>query len=87
MPTTEGTMMPLIDRLKDLENTPPVNNCPVARVVKELDAETIQVLQRLLDSKIATRVIHDALRNEGMRIARESIANHRKGWCQCGGAE
>lgn len=75
--------MSLLDRLKELENTRPVNICPVDKLLRTLDNDTAQILVRLLEGRTSTRSIHIELRNSGYKIARESISTHRNGWCPC----
>lgn len=79
--------MSLIDRLKTLEATDSVNTCPMARVLSELDQETAVSLKRVLESGVPTMTIYRELHMEGIKIARDSIAHHRKGFCKCGGAQ
>lgn len=75
--------MSLLDRLKELENTRPVNICPVDKLLRSLDKDTADILVRLLEGRTSTRSIHIELRNSGYKIARESISTHRNGWCPC----
>lgn len=75
--------MSLIDRLQTLQNAEPSNTCPIARVFTELDEETVILLKKVLESKTSTKRIHQELQNEGVKIARDSIANHRKNNCRC----
>jgi hypothetical protein len=75
--------MSLLDRLKELENTRPVNVCPVDKLLRSLDDDTKEILVRLLGGRTSTRSIHIELRNSEYKIARESITNHRNNWCPC----
>lgn len=75
--------MSLIDRLKTLESAEPLNTCPMARVFSELDEETATLLKKILESKTSTKLIHQELHKEGVKIARDSISIHRKGQCRC----
>lgn len=79
-------MNDLKSRLTALNEKPEVKPCPFAALMATFDNDTAEVLQKLVDNpKIAIRAIHEELQTEGIKIARESISNHRKGWCRCKG--
>lgn len=63
------------------------NRCSVARILRKLDAEepnAANMLRRVLEnSSISTRAIKRELDEAGHHTARESIANHRHGFCAC----
>ena len=79
--------MSLYDRLQTLETADPPNLCGVARILGELDNDTASMLKKVLQSKVSTMTIHRELRQEGFKIARDSISNHRKGHCKCSAVE
>ena len=75
-------MSELAKRLSSLtsgELTP----CPVGKLLLDLDTETAEALQKALDGRTPTRVIHSELVNAGIKIGRDTVANHRNGWCRC----
>lgn len=58
--------------------------CPIERVRNEVDEESAEILNSLLvNPSIPHAAIHRALRASGVSIAKDSIANHRKGYCPC----
>lgn len=68
--------MNLKDNLSLLQ-TIPLN--PVERVLSELDDETAEVLRGVLaNPQISTRSIHDALKDDGLVIGRDSLTAYRK---------
>lgn len=69
-------------RLDESQNQP----CPVTKLLDSLDAETSEVLSRVLNGKASTREIHSELTTAGYKIGRDTIAAHRNGWCRCQGA-
>lgn len=79
-------MSDLKDRLVALEKKTNVRPCPFAELIELIDSDTAELLEKLVDNtKIPIRSIHEELQKEGYRIARETISNHRKGWCRCKG--
>jgi len=75
--------MSLNDRLEKLESSEASAGCPVSRIIAELDEVTAETFTRVLNSKVSTITIHRELRNEGFKIARDSLSNHRNGHCRC----
>lgn len=75
--------MALKDRLVSLETKSPVRVCPLAKFILTLSPEDAVALNSILSSRISTRRIHAELQEEGYRIGRDSIDNHRNGWCRC----
>jgi len=74
----------LKDRLAALDGPPTQRPCPVRVLTDQLDADTGDLLERLLaEGRKSVRSIHSELTNSGIRIARESLSNHRNGWCRC----
>jgi hypothetical protein len=74
----------LKDKLQSLQTVPEAKPCPVGKLMETLDAETAEVLDRLLkESRTSLRAIHDSLHDEDIKIARESLSAHRNGWCRC----
>ena len=57
--------------------------CPVGRLLTEFDTDTANALQKALDGRAPTRVIHTELSSAGIKIGRDTIAAHRNGWCRC----
>ena len=57
--------------------------CPMALLIAQLDPTDGEALQSALDSRLTTRVIHTELQAEGYRIGRDTVSNHRNGWCRC----
>jgi hypothetical protein len=73
----------LEDRLISLsgENN---DRCPVQRLLDSLPEDTTRLLADLLaDQNMPTYRLHQALRAEGIRMARDTISNHRSGRCYC----
>ena len=68
-------------RLDAQQNQP----CSFAKLLDSLDAETKEVLKRVMDGKASTREIHTEIASTGYRIGRDTIAAHRNGWCRCQG--
>jgi hypothetical protein len=75
--------MALKDRLGSLEATSPIRRCSFAEFIMTLDADDAAALTNILSSRVPTRKIHTELQEEGYRIGRDSISNHRNGWCRC----
>jgi hypothetical protein len=76
--------MSLLDRLQAIEErVGKPNICPVKRVLDSMDAETAELLKRLLDGRASIRQIHLELKGAGFKIARESLTAHRNAWCAC----
>ena len=76
-------MSELSERLKTISSgskTP----CPLGKILLDLDKETSEALQFALESRVATRIIHLELSGAGMKIGRDTITQHRNGWCRCG---
>jgi hypothetical protein len=42
-------------------------------------------LKRVLESSASTRQIHSELAASGIKMGRDTVANHRQGWCRCQG--
>lgn len=77
-------MSTLKDRLAALDGPPQQRPCPVRVLLDQLDLETSELLERLLtENRKSVRSIHSELASSGIRIARESLSNHRNGWCRC----
>jgi hypothetical protein len=77
-------MNTLKDRLAALDGPPQQRPCPVRLLLDQLDPETAELLERLLaEGRKSVRSIHSELTQSGVRIARESLSNHRNGWCRC----
>lgn len=79
-------MSELSDRLKNLADKPS-GPCPVGRLLQKMDPETAEALQKALEGRAATRVIHSELTNAGIHIGRDTVAAHRNGWCRCKAAQ
>jgi hypothetical protein len=74
----------LKERLALLEVPPPLRPCPVKIILDQLDTETSELLDRLLTkSRKSIRSIHSELHSSGIRVGRDSLANHRNGHCRC----
>lgn len=81
-------MNTLKERLAALDVPPPQRPCPVRLLIDQLDSDTGKLLERLLtEGRKSVRSIHSELTNTGIRIARESLSNHRNGWCRCAHVE
>ena len=61
--------------------------CPVAKLVSTLTQDEAELLTRVMDSSASTRQIHNELSASGYRIGRDTLANHRRGWCRCQGGQ
>ena len=72
----------LSERLSKIQK--PIYECQVQRLKGELPAEDATALDEALEGRLSIRLIHTAIREEGYRISRESLANHRMGRCLCG---
>lgn len=59
--------------------------CPVAKLISTLSEDEAALLTRVLDSAASTRQIHNELVASGFKIGRDTLANHRRGWCRCQG--
>jgi hypothetical protein len=82
--TGEDPLSTLKERLALLDSPPPQKPCPVKALLNQLDPETADLLERLLtQSHKSIRSIHSELASSGIRIGRDSLANHRNGWCRC----
>ena len=79
-------MSELSERLKNIANKPK-GPCPVGKLLIEMDKETADALEKALNGRAATRVIHSELTNAGIQIGRDTVAAHRNGWCRCKAAE
>lgn len=76
-------MSDLLSRLKAIEPDSNKKPCTLGRILQEVDAETAQVLQKLLDNpKVSNRVLHSSLRAD-YKIDRQTISEHRAGYCRC----
>jgi hypothetical protein len=65
------------------------NECRLFTIAKKMDSETRTVFMRaLLNKNVSGRQLHQALREEGIPIARESINQQRRCMvsktCNCG---
>lgn len=78
--------MTLKDRLGHLEMAD-ARDCPVAELMRTLSPEDADALERALLSTVSTRAIHSELHAEGYRVGRDTLGNHRNGWCRCRGAK
>ena len=78
--------MTLKDRLGNLHASGG-RACPVGVLLDSLEPEDAAALSRILDSNVSTRAIHGELMAEGYRIGRDTLGNHRNGWCRCPKAE
>lgn len=61
--------------------------CPVAKLLSTLTQDEAELLARVLGSGASTRQIHNELTASGYRIGRDTLANHRRGWCRCQGGQ
>jgi len=75
--------MALKDRLTSLDVKSPSRPCSFAEFISSLDPEDAQAVRDILLTRVPTRKIHTELQEEGYRIGRDSITNHRNGWCRC----
>lgn len=78
-------MTDLAKRLKDLETRSALSGlCSLAKIMQDLDEESQQILNRLLESEIvSTRSIAMELQAAGFRIERQTVAAHRSKRCTC----
>lgn len=72
----------LSERLSNMQK--PTRECQVQRLKRELPSEDAIALDEALEGRLSIRLIHKAIREEGYRISRENLANHRMGRCLCG---
>jgi hypothetical protein len=75
-------MTELAEKLKSLKGASR-DKCPMGRLADTLDEETRGALFHVLNSRVATRVIHSELVRAGYKIGRDTIGAHRNGWCCC----
>ena len=61
----------------------PAKPCPVGKLIGEMDDETRAAFESVLSSRAATRAIHTELKSAGIRISRDTLSDHRNGWCRC----
>jgi hypothetical protein len=74
----------LEERLSVLEQEVPEKRpCPMGAFLSTLPDSTRVKLVNILTTKISNRRIHSELQASGIRIARESLAAHRNGYCRC----
>lgn len=57
--------------------------CSVGRMISELDAETKEILERVLRGSASTRSIWVELQDAGYTVDRGLLAMHRQGKCAC----
>lgn len=57
--------------------------CPVGKLLSEMDEDTRTAMESALQSRAATRAIHNELISSGIRIGRDTLSAHRNGWCRC----
>jgi hypothetical protein len=74
--------MTLKERLGHLEGSD-TRLCPVGDLLRTLSPDDADALTRVLASKVSTRAIHGELAAEGIQIGRDTLGNHRNGWCRC----
>lgn len=79
-------MSELADRLSKISSGP-IKPCPVGKLLQEFDKDTADALQKALEGRVATRIIHMELVNSGIKIGRDTVAAHRNGWCRCKAAQ
>lgn len=76
--------MTLENKLNSLKHTRSSKSvCTVGEIINELPQAEKDALISALDSRASTRGIFDALKSEGFRIDRQTVALHRKGYCRC----
>ncbi len=74
--------MSLIEKLNLLEPSPEC--CPVGVILMSLEDEEKALLIKLLsDRRYSTRGIYSALKEGGIKVARDTIETHRRGKCTC----
>lgn len=79
-------MSDLLNRLKEVEDEVAnrVRPCRMQQIIDTLDQQTATLLGKLLDNrKVSTRMIYNALRDDGIAIDRQKISEHRNGDCRC----
>jgi hypothetical protein len=60
--------------------------CTVSKLLAGLDPKMCELLQSALDNPgVSNNSIRTALMVDGIRMSRDSISDHRKGRCVCGG--
>lgn len=57
--------------------------CSFGRLMKSLEKDDREALEKALDTGATSRHIVLALRMEGYKVSPESLSNHRKKRCQC----
>jgi hypothetical protein len=73
----------LLNRLKAISTDAP-KPCSLGQIIAGLDAETAEALQRVLaNQKVSIRSIHSSLNAEGYKVDRQTISEHRNGYCRC----
>lgn len=79
-------MSDLLHRLKAVEDgvSNRIRQCRMQQVIDSLEDNTADLLNKLLNNpKVSTRVIYNALRDDGIAIDRQKISEHRNGDCRC----
>jgi hypothetical protein len=62
--------------------------CTVAKLLAGLDPKMGELLQSALDNPgVSNNSIRTALLVDGIRMSRDSISDHRRGRCVCGGTK
>lgn len=69
--------MSLQERLQSIATETTAMN-PVEKILLNLDEVTAAMLRNLLtDRRVSTRIIHAALKDEGYKIGRDTVADYR----------
>lgn len=74
----------LLDRLGELEETEG-RLCPVSRLIAGFDELTRERFVQVLSNRtISNSKIRSVLMEEGIRMGRDTISDHRNNRCACG---
>jgi len=65
--------------LMDEEN----DGCRISRLREDLDEETLEAFDQVMNSGASTRSIWAELQKEGMPVDRALLSQHRFGRCKC----
>lgn len=60
-----------------------VPGCRIGSILRGLDSDTAEQLERVLSSKISTMRIHKELAMAGIHTSRTTLQNHRNHECRC----
>lgn len=73
----------LKDSLAALMEEENEDGCRISRLRDDLDEETLEAFDQVMNSGASTRAIWSELQKEGMPVDRALLSQHRFGRCKC----